>query len=296
MVPSASSGAAAVARAAQAVARRLAAQAPRVAKPWFVYRPRQVLRRARTIVSAPTPGYRRLKTSWGVFLFADPTRDVGRSILTTGVYDLAVSELLARLVEPGDTAIDADAHIGYMTVLAAVAAGPRGRVLSFEPHTERYALADENVHAAREQCQMAPVELHNGALGEGDDALDGVLGNVSARVLNLRGEESALPALRGARRALESHRIANVVFDDPDVEGSDVLPFLRAFGYHVYSVGWSVRGLSLRPVAHERDRRTSEAPSFLASVEPGHAFSRCRARGFRVLGDDLIRREQARDW
>jgi FkbM family methyltransferase len=293
-VPSAPSGAARVSRAAQAVASRLVAQAPRLAKPWFVYRPRQVLRRVRTIVNAPTPGYRRLKTSWGIFMFADPTRDEGRSILATGVYDLAVSELLARLVEPGDTVIDADAHIGYMTVLAAVAAGPRGRVLSFEPHTERYALADENVHAAREQCPMAPVDLHNGALGEGDDdALDGALGNVSARVLNLRVEDSALPALRGARRALASHRIANVVFDDHDVEGSDVLPFLRALGYHVYSVGWSVRGLSLRPVA-PGDRRTSDAASYLASVEPGHAFSRCRARGFRVLGDDLIRGEPAR--
>jgi hypothetical protein len=287
-----------VSRAAQAVASRLVAQAPRLAKPWFVYRPRQVLRRARTIVSTPTPGYRRLKTSWGVFMFADPTRDVGRSILATGVYDLAVSELLARLVEPGDTAVDAGAHLGYMTLLAAVVAGPRGRVLSFEPHAERYALADENVHGARDQCPTAPVELHNAALGEGNDGatlrLDDVLGNASARVLKLDVDASVLPALRGARRALESHRIANVVFVDRDAEHGDVLPLLRALGYHVYSVDWSVRGLSLRPVELGRDLRASEGPSYLASVEPGQAFSRCRARGFRVLGEDLSRRGQAR--
>lgn len=295
------SGAARVSRAAVAAASRLVAEAPRLAKPWFVYRPQQVLRRARTIVSAPAPGYRRLKTSWGVFMFADPTRDVGRSLLTTGVHDLAVSELLARLIEPGDTAIDASARTGYMTLLAAVAAGPHGRVVSFESHPERYALADENVHAARAQCAMAPVEFHNVALGEREDgppaqvrALDDVLGGASARVLKLDEEGFALPVLRGARRALESHRIANVVFSDPGIEVSAVPPFLSTLGYHVYALGWTVRGLTLGPVDEGPLVRGSESPSFLASIEPGHAFSRCRTRGWLVLGDQLIRRGQAR--
>ncbi len=236
-------------------------------------------------------------------LFADPTRDVGRSILTTGVYDLAVSELLARLIEPGDAVVDAGARTGYMTILAAVAAGPRGRVVSFEPHSERYALADENVHAARDQCAMAPVEFHNVALGEQQDsatapasvrALDDVLGNASARVLKLDEEGFALPVLRGARHALESRRIANVVFWDDAVERSGVPPFLSTLGYHVYALGWSVRGLLLRPVEEGPLVRAAESPSYLASLEPGRAFSRCRPRGWWVLADSMMRRGQAR--
>ena len=310
---------------AAAAASRLVAQAPRVCKPWFVYRPQQVLRRAHTIVRAPSPGYRRLKTSWGVELFADPTSGIGQSISRTGVYDLAVSELLARLIEPGDSAIDAGAGVGYMTVLAAVAAGPRGRVMAFEPHPTLFALADENVHAAGDQCAIAPVEFHNVALGERKDEatlvlppnfegkdsrsrasasiltpsralpvsvrpLDEVLGNASARVLNLDVEGFELPALRGARGALESHRIGNIVFEDRDIQRSEVLPFLRAQRYHVYAVSWSIRGLSLTPV----EQGPNEAARYLASVEPGYVFSRCRTRGWTVLGDALIRRGSPR--
>jgi FkbM family methyltransferase len=311
---------------AAAAASRFVAQAPRVCKPWFVYRPQQVLRHAHTIVRAPSPGYRRLKTSWGVELFADPTSGIGRSILTTGVYDLTVSELLARLIEPGDTAIDAGTGIGYMTLLSAVAAGPRGRVVACEPHPTLFALADENVHAAREHQAMAPVEFHNVALGEREHEatlvlppdfertdglsrasasvvsasraipvsvrpLDDVLESAPARVLRLDVEGYEMPALRGARRALESHRIGNVVFADDDVERSDVRRFLQALGYHVYSVDWSIRGLALRPLPPPRPAAGgSETPRYLASVEPGFVFSRCRTRGFTVLGDRLLRR------
>ncbi len=47
-----------------------------------------------------------------------------------------MSEVLARLIDPGDTVVDAGANVGYMTVLAAAAAGPTGRVVAFEPHPE----------------------------------------------------------------------------------------------------------------------------------------------------------------
>src|SRR5438876_809414 len=108
----------------------------RLWKPWFVWRPMQVLRRARLALSSPRPGYQLIPTSWGGFIWTDPTKVIGRSILTTGIYDLAVSEVLARLIKPGDTVIDAGANIGYMTMLASFAAGPNGKVLSFEPHPD----------------------------------------------------------------------------------------------------------------------------------------------------------------
>ena len=56
-------------------------------------------------------------------VLADSTKTIGQSIRTTGLYDLAVSEVLARLIDPGDTVVDAGANVGYMTVLAAAAAG-----------------------------------------------------------------------------------------------------------------------------------------------------------------------------
>src|SRR5207249_9878145 len=109
----------------------------------------------------PSGGYQPIQTSWGVQMRADPTKMIGRSILTTGIYVIAVSEVLARLIRPGDTVIDAGANIGYMTLLAAVAAGPSGTVLSFEPHPELFGVLRDNIHEARARLPLAHTELHN---------------------------------------------------------------------------------------------------------------------------------------
>ena len=137
----------------------------RLWKPWFLYQPAQLVRCAIAGLLPPTPGRTPLRTSWGVRVIADPTRTIGRCILTTGVYDIGVSEALARLISPGDTVIDAGANIGYMTVLMSVLAGPSGRVISFEPHPELFAVAEKNVATIRLQLHIAHVELHQAALG-----------------------------------------------------------------------------------------------------------------------------------
>jgi hypothetical protein len=54
-------------------------------------------------------GYVPLRTSWGMQVIADSPSAIGRSILTTGVYNIAVSETLFRLISPGDTVFDAGA-------------------------------------------------------------------------------------------------------------------------------------------------------------------------------------------
>ncbi len=83
----------------------------RIWKPWLVYRPKIFLHRLRQLFSPIKPGYQELATSWGVRIKADPHQAIGRSILTTGPYDLAVSETIARLVDPGDHVIDAGTNI-----------------------------------------------------------------------------------------------------------------------------------------------------------------------------------------
>ena len=102
----------------------------------------------------------------GGLVLADPTKTIGRSIRTTGLFDLAVSEVLARLIDPGDTVVDASANVGYMTVLAAAAAGPTGRVVAFEPHPDLFAVLRQNVEMTAGRLPSATVDLHNAALGE----------------------------------------------------------------------------------------------------------------------------------
>ncbi len=132
-------------------------------KPWFVYRPEQLWHRL-TAVSA-TATFAPVRTAWGATLLARPSRDIGRSILTTGIFDLAVSEAIARLVPPGGTMIDAGANIGYMSVLAATVAGPRGTVLAFEPHPELAGILRHNVGRLEARASQAPVMVHATALG-----------------------------------------------------------------------------------------------------------------------------------
>jgi hypothetical protein len=66
----------------------------RLWKPWFVYRPTQLLRRVWAEWCCRPRGPLPLRTSWGAEIVADPRRTIGWSILTTGIYDLAVSEVL----------------------------------------------------------------------------------------------------------------------------------------------------------------------------------------------------------
>lgn len=290
----------------------------RLWKPWFVHRPSQLFRRALTTISPPLPGYRPLRTSWGVSVRADPTKMIGRSILTTGLYDLTVSEALARLVRPGDTVVDAGANVGYMTLLASAVAGPEGLVLAFEPHPDLFSVLEQNVASARTQFQAARTELHNEALGEevgraglvlpanfdtndgiarisadagGVDptlpvsvtTLDGVLGESSVDVLKLDVEGFELHVLRGATRALESGRIRHIVFEDHEIEESEVVRFLQELGYGVCSLGWSMQGLVVSPVEAGRLAKHYEAPNFVASTDRDEVLRCCRPGGWRAL-------------
>lgn len=294
-------------------------------KPWYVWRPTQLaVRFWRGCQRTPT-GYRPISVAWGSSILANPTTTVGRSLWTTAVHDLAVSETLARLIDAGDLVIDAGAHVGYMTVLAAIAAGDRGRVLAFEPHPDLFELLERNVAQARAAARLAPVILRNAALGErcadatlavppGFDTNDGIariqedasagrsvpikmetidaaLGRASASVLKIDVEGYELQVLRGAACALGAQRIRHVVFEDFEGSSGEPTRFLQSLGYRVYGIGWSVRGLCLGPASRGHFAKEYEAPSYLATVDERDALERCSAPGWLVLRTHLGRNE-----
>jgi FkbM family methyltransferase len=294
-------------------------------KPWFVHRPMQIFQRVHTDLLPPASGYQPLSTSWGITVYADPTKTIGRSILTTGVYDLTVSETLARLITPGDTVIDAGANIGYMTLLSAMAAGSTGTVLAFEPHPDLFPIIQQNLMATKARYRVAHAELHNEALGAEPgiarlqlpsgftandgiaqivstvdaetpsiavtvNTLDAILGQKSATVLKLDVEGFELQVLQGSIRAIAEKRIRHIVFEDHNSEQSDVVRFLQDHGYHVYAIGWSMNGLSIAPIASGRLSTLYEAPNFIATIAPDEVTARCQSKGWLVLGNSLIDR------
>jgi FkbM family methyltransferase len=288
-----------------------------IAKPWYVWRPWQLVRRASASWHPPSPGYTSLPVAWGASVIADPAKMIGKSIFTTGVYDLSVSEILARLIEPGDTVIDAGANVGYMTMLAGIAAGPTGRVVSWEPHPELFSVLQQNVTALRRLEGSADVDVRNAALGhtpgsaelvipahmESNDGLayigersgsatsvtvaletiDDVMWTTPIAVMKLDVEGTELDVLTGARRALDAGRIRHIVFEDHIGAGSAVMRRLAECGYRIFSIGWSVGGLQLSERPGERLAAEYEAPNYVASLAPDDLLLRCSATGWTTL-------------
>jgi FkbM family methyltransferase len=290
-------------------------------KPWYVYRPHQLARRLASSLAAPARGHRLMPVSWGGELWADPSEHVGRSIWTTGVFDLAVSEVLFRLISRSDLLIDVGANLGYMSLLGAVKSGPAGRVLAFEPNPHVAEWLTQNINHAREQYDMAPVELHASALGAAAGAATLVLPDASAandglaHIVDDRGRESGernavrvnvetidrvigtrqvgvmkidvegyeSQVLEGSAEALYSRRIRHVVFEDHHGDGSRPMARLRAAGYEVFSIGWSMRGPVLAPAANGSLATAFEAPSYLATIEPRAALEACAHAGWQTL-------------
>jgi len=296
----------------------------RLWKPWFIYRPTQLLRRIRCDLRQSVPGYRPLPVAWGLDVIADPTKTIGRCICTTGIYDLAVSEAIARLARPGETVIDAGANVGYMTLLARVVVGTQGRVIAFEPHPELYRVALDNVASSERRFAAAPVEMHNLALAErtgtaelavpeefdrndgiarlywrnsGDSraipvgvaTIDSIVGAEPVDLLKLDVEGHELSVLQGARNALASRRIRHIVFENHEGHDSATVRHLAASGYAIFALGWSLRGLKLAPIDGGALATRYEAPSCLATLAPEDATARCRERGWRVLSRRLAR-------
>jgi FkbM family methyltransferase len=62
-----------------------------------------------------------------------------------GTFEPFETELVDRLLQPGDTVFDLGANIGYYTLLFARRVGPEGRVFAFEPEPDNYRLLQQNV-------------------------------------------------------------------------------------------------------------------------------------------------------
>jgi FkbM family methyltransferase len=82
-------------------------------------------------------------------LFLDP-RDLGMArafLLFRGQWEETETGLFCSLVKEGMTVVDVGANVGYYTLLAARLVGNSGRVFSFEPSPENFALLKRNVEA-----------------------------------------------------------------------------------------------------------------------------------------------------
>lgn len=192
------------------------------------------------------------------------------------------SEVVRRLVSPGDQVVDVGANIGYVTVLLSRWVGPRGVVHSFEPVPDTFEALAHNVRKLKlgnvrtydvglssderpavmgiPEYPSGGENLYESRVIEGepgaawsrtvdvrlrtmDSALSGLAGGVSFIKIDAEGHE--LPILQGGRGVVSASKPALLV--EVSVSGvarKDLFALLGSWGYGAY--GWDGRRLSLR--------------------------------------------------
>jgi FkbM family methyltransferase len=284
-----------------------------VNKPYYIFRPSQILRR---LFLAPRYGamdereWPVVRLPWDVELRIIPHDMIGSSILRTAVYDLVLTEALFRLVDRGETTVDAGANIGYTTSVLALCSGSRGRVLAFEPHPLLVELMTENI-SRWPRARVGDVVVHPTALSDRASRawlnpgwnlgastvalepessaysidvmqLDSIIEEARIGLWKLDVEGHELHAIRGAEKLIETHRVRDLLFEEHRGYPSDVTDFLEAAGYTVFGLHQRLLGPELAAPARPR-RPNWDPPNYLGTTEPARAQARMRPRGWLSL-------------
>lgn len=257
-------------------------------KPEYFFRPQQIVKRFQlnsiknTIVET--------ELLWGHKNFqVNAAETVGRSILSYGLYDLALSEAIYRLTNKASLCVDVGANIGYFSSLFAKYGGT---VYAFEPHPVIYDRLKKNC-ASLVNTQCLSLALDEKA-GEADlyipsnfDSNEGIASlqpMVNSRVVKVKTktfdeifpservdvmkidvEGHEISVLKGAIHALQAGRILNIVFEDFAGEKSQVIHFLESYGYRVFRLVKSFTNLRLVKVGEAEQIPLWEPPNYIAT-------------------------------
>jgi FkbM family methyltransferase len=90
--------------------------------------------------------------------------DRTQRIMFCNTYEHTETDATSSLLRPGDVLVDAGAHVGWYTILAARKIGTDGHVYAFEPDPDNYQLLAQNVRLNQlENVSLAQVALHSEA-------------------------------------------------------------------------------------------------------------------------------------
>jgi len=292
-------------------------------KPEYWFRPSQILRKARFAMRKHHGGDSiSVRLPWKDRLLVQPGDAIGRSVLTLGVHELAVSEVLWRLADSGDVCLDVGANIGYMTSLLGAKVGPAGCVFSFEPHPAVFARLEANMSGS---LSKGWIKLRNEAIGAMDgfadlvepadfktnegvaslasasalpDSFGGTKHSVSIRrldsvfsgdekfgIMKVDVEGAELEVFQGADRLLRQHSLRDIVWEDHQPFPSASVQLLSQYGYRVYQFAKKLLGPAVwDPFVHGPVSGLPwETLNYLGTVDPARAEERLSTGGWRCL-------------
>jgi FkbM family methyltransferase len=290
-----------------------------VVKPQFLFRPQQIFLRLARALYQKRIRLADVNLPWGLTIRINPHEVIGRAIWHHGLYDLAVSEALWRLLDPGAVALDIGANIGYTTRLMARKAGATGKVLAFEPHPELFRALESNVAGFKRRDTISAVTVLNLALSNQPGAgflasteqfqtnqgvaqltdnpaagadlivvqktsLDAILGAADIALMKIDVEGHELQVLQGARNLLQRQGVKHIIYEDLNGNASAVHSLLAGYGYTLYALGWNFWKPVISPMIEgPRIHAAYEAPNYLATIDSPAVLARFQGWGWQVL-------------
>jgi hypothetical protein len=176
-------------------------QLPNPLKPYYVYRPSQLIRRIMRFLFPPAEPIQIVTLPWGCPIEIDIREVIGRSIWKIGLYEFAAAEVLWRLGQRDMLAVDVGANIGALTGLLARRCG---QVWAIEPHPDIAARLRRNVAHFCDLPNFAPCRVFELALSDHEgEAYLGLPGDFPHNhgIARLASENTGLATLPSARRA-----------------------------------------------------------------------------------------------
>ena len=298
----------------------------RLAGPPYFFQPLQVFQRLRVEYFWRAKNAKKSVTTalpWGLPITIDPHEAIGYVIACHGLYEVSVTEALWCLTEPGDLVVDAGSNIGYTASILAIRAGPRGRVLCFEPHPLVFQLLQENVALWKKDERCATFVLHEAALGATDgraalhtsdwfqtnhgtawiSAPTKFTENVSVLEVALRSldsliddqktvgivkmdvQGSELSVLEGMAKLFARRAVRDIVFEELAPYPAPTHNLLQSQGYAIFGLEERLGGLRCIPKAQARATSdVSDIPNYLATLQPDRAIARLNHRIWRSFG------------
>jgi len=287
-------------------------------RPEYLFRPSQIARRfvypfkrKREFAIVGTP--------WKLPLIAKPRELHGRALLTLGICDLRLAEIIYRLIHDGDCVVDVGANIGVFTSLMAKRAGPRGKVYSVEPHPKTRGILEKNVELWMPQkLRSATVEIvpfalsgkassvfleepadfeENWGIARISERLDGKAGEMveartfdelfhefgKIRVVKVDVEGHEDDVFIGMTASLQSGLIENIVFEEFRPSPSPACFILQSYGYYTYLIDRTFLAPRLIPTG-QSPRRIKGEPTNILAVKSERRLEELTSSGWRCLG------------
>lgn len=287
-----------------------------VLKPEYIFRPSQALHRCRISLASKVAKDQRKKLPWGHEIDINCQEAVGKAIWQLGLYDLVVSECLWRLIEPGETVVDAGANIGYMTSLMSRRTGKTGKTFSFEPHpeilkrlkrntqqwskdhkTSSILVVEKGLSSSKGEAFLAMPEKFsenegvafvtseekNGNFRIELTTLEAELEGEKPKVMKVDVEGHELELMKGAGSLLQEQKIRDIVFEDHEAYPTPPMRFLEEAGYTLFRLKRSFWGPQVSDAKTDHSCPAWEPANILATANPERALRKLSQRGWSVL-------------